>query len=73
MPWFSQAQRQFLSETADKLGYTFVDLAPAMQAAGHALREKEMLYHPINVHFTMKGNRIVAETLAGVISAQPND
>jgi len=73
MPWFSQAQRQFLSETADKLGYTFVDLAPAMQAAGHALREKEMLYHPINVHFTMKGNRIVAETLARVISSQPND
>jgi hypothetical protein len=70
MPWFSQAQRQFLSETADKLGYTFVDLAPAMQAAGHALREKELLYHPINVHFTMKGNRIVAETLAKVISAQ---
>lgn len=73
MPWFSQAQRQFLSETADKLGYTFVDLAPAMQAAGHALREKELLYHPINVHFTMKGNRIVAETLAKAISAQPND
>jgi hypothetical protein len=71
MPWFSQAQRQFLSETADKLGYTFVDLAPALQAAGHALREKELLYHPINVHFTMKGNRIVAETLARVISAQP--
>jgi lysophospholipase L1-like esterase len=70
MPWFSQAQRQFLSETADKLGYTFVDLAPAMQAAARVLREKEMLYHPINVHFTMKGNRIVAETLAKVILAQ---
>ena len=69
MPWFSRTQRKFLQDKATELGYIFVDLTPALQAAGKSLKEEELLYHPINVHFTVKGNRIVAETLANVISA----
>lgn len=70
MPWFSRTQRQFLHTKARELGYRFVDLTPAMQAAANDLQEKELIYHPINVHFTVKGNRIVGETLADAISTQ---
>jgi hypothetical protein len=70
MPWFSRTQRQFLRTKARELGYRFVDLTPAMQAAANDLQEKELIYHPINVHFTVKGNRIVGETLADAISTQ---
>ena len=70
MPWFSRTQRQFLRTKARELGYLFVDLTPAMQAAAKDFQEKELIYHPINVHFTVKGNRIVGETLADVISKQ---
>lgn len=68
MPWFSRTQREYLRVKGSELGYLFVDLTPALQKAGRVLQEKELMYHPVNVHFTMKGNRIVAETLAETIS-----
>ena len=68
MPWFSQAQRQYFADKAEAIGYTFVDLTPALQSAGRSLGPKELLYHPINVHFTEKGNRVVAEALAPIIN-----
>ena len=55
MPWFSRTQREFLRSKARELGYRFVDLTPAMQAAANDLQEKELIYHPVNVHFTDKG------------------
>jgi hypothetical protein len=68
MPWFSRAQREYLRVRGSELGYLFVDLTPALQKAERVLQERELMYHPVNVHFTMKGNRIVAETLAETIS-----
>jgi hypothetical protein len=68
MPWFSQTQRQYFADKAEAIGCTFVDLTPALQSAGRSLGAKELLYNPINVHFTEKGNRVVAEALAEVIN-----
>ena len=64
MPWFSRTQREYLSTKATELGYTFVDLTPIIQKAGRSLQDAELLYYPINVHFTPKGHSIVAGTLA---------
>ena len=69
LPWFSRSQRRFLQEKAGELGYLFVDLTPALQTTGRELQGDKLLYHPINVHYTVKGNKVVAAALARVISA----
>lgn len=71
MPWFSRTQRQFLKDKATELGFLFVDLTPAMQTAARKLQEKTLIYYPTNVHFTEKGNQIVAQSLAAMLS-KPN-
>jgi hypothetical protein len=69
MPWFSRTQRDYLQNKSRELGFIFVDLTPALQAAARERRQADLLYHPINVHFTISGNRIVAETLATAVSS----
>ncbi len=71
MPWFSRRQRAYLAGKAEELGYRFVDLTPAIQARARALPASELLYHPANVHFTILGNRVVAEILAHTIFNRP--
>ncbi len=68
MPWFSRNQRDYLRKKAESLGIAFVDLTPALQAAARQLQDRELLYSPANVHYTIKGNRVVAEALAQVVS-----
>ena len=69
MPWYSRTLRAFLAEKGEELGYTFVDQTPALQAAARRLQATELLYFPINVHFTAAGNRVVAEALAAALAA----
>ncbi len=68
MPWFSQTQRAYLAGKAKQLGLTFVDLTPAMQATGHRLQAEKLIYDPVNVHYTIAGNRVAAKALAEVIT-----
>jgi hypothetical protein len=68
MAWFSETQRAYLAGKADELGFQFVDLTPAMQRAARELQDTELLYHPINVHYTVKGNRVAAEALARALT-----
>jgi hypothetical protein len=70
MPWYSRTQREFFRAKAKELGFVFVDTTPNLQAAARMLQGKTLLYYPINVHFTEAGHRVVAETLARVITAQ---
>jgi hypothetical protein len=70
MPWYSHTQREFFRAKAKELGFVFVDTTPNLQAAARILQDKTLLYYPINVHFTEAGHRVVAETLARVITAQ---
>ncbi len=69
MPWFSATQRAWLRDKADELGFAFVDLTPALQAAARALQEDERLYYPANVHYTPAGHRVVGEALATALTA----
>ena len=69
MPWFSGTQRAYLRQKAEELGFVFVDLTPALQAAAHRLQDEELLYYPANVHYTPAGHRVVADALAPVITA----
>ena len=67
MPWFSDRQRAYLRQKAEELGFVFVDLTPALQAAADRLQDEELLYYPANVHYTPSGHRVVADALAPVI------
>ena len=60
--------RAFLAEKGGELGYTFVDQTPALQAAARRLQGTELLYFPVNLHFTPAGNRVVAEALAAALT-----
>jgi hypothetical protein len=64
MPWFSGEQRRYLARRATELELIFVDLTPALQQAARSLEASELLYYPVNVHYTPRGHRVVAEALA---------
>lgn len=63
---FSAGQRAHLATATAARGITFVDLTPALQAAARE-RGGELLYYPLNVHYTPAGQRVVADTLAAAI------
>jgi lysophospholipase L1-like esterase len=68
MPWFSQAQRDFLRSKGEVLGYRFVDLTPALQQAASEHGGRALLYFPTNVHLSQLGNDVVAKALADVLA-----
>ena len=68
MPWFSQMQREFFRDAADRIGFRFVDLTSAMRVAGRELQDRELLYFPVNLHFTRKGHEVYAQALANALS-----
>ncbi len=64
MPWFSQEQRTFFKTKGEELGYQFIDLTPALQAAAQANGSEDLLYSRADLHFTPRGHRIAAEALS---------
>jgi hypothetical protein len=68
MPWFSRAQREFLREKGEALGYRFVDLTPALRRAARVHRGQALLYFPTNVHLSPLGNEVVARAVADVLA-----
>ncbi len=66
---FSARQREHLAHAAAARGLAFVDLTPAFQAAARE-RGGELLYYPLNVHYTPAGQRVVADTLAAAIRSR---
>ncbi len=63
---FSARQRRYLAEATAARGLVYADLTPALRTAAR-VRGGELLYYPINVHYTPAGQRIVADALAAVI------
>lgn len=63
MPWFSRQQRNFLEQQAAEIGYIFVDLTPALQAAAQARGGNELLYYRYDLHLTPAGHTVVAEAI----------
>jgi len=67
---FSRAQRAYFRAKADELGFTFVDLEPALRAAAEAAGEPtpgNLLYYPTTIHYTARAHAVVADALAGVL------
>ncbi len=64
MPRFSQAQRSYLADRAAQLGLEFIDLTLELQQAARSSAADELLYSPVNVHYTVAGHGVAAEILA---------
>ncbi|MDP3727536.1 MAG: GDSL-type esterase/lipase family protein [bacterium] len=62
---FSDEERRYFAEQAQKYGYTFVDFTPALRSA--AASSGELLYFPSNVHLTQAGHAAVGEALAATL------
>ncbi len=58
------AQRRYLAERASSLGILFHDLTAALREASQHPDETGLLYHPVHVHLTARGNEVVAASLA---------
>ena len=58
------------SAKAKDLGYLFVDLTPARQAAAAALQARKLLDFPASIHYTEEGQHVVAGTLAQALAPQ---
>jgi hypothetical protein len=56
----SRAQRAWLAENAERIGYRFIDLVPTFQ---ERVKSGPVAFFPANVHFTKYGHSIVAGTL----------
>jgi hypothetical protein len=69
MPWFSAEQRRHLAARSAELGLTFVDLTPAFQQAARERGGRQLLYHPVHVHYTPAGHEVAARALAPVIGS----
>jgi hypothetical protein len=64
MPWFSQEQRRFIEEQSQTLGFTFIDLTPALQEAARANEAQRLLYDPRDLHLTVAGHTVIAQALS---------
>jgi len=63
MPWFSHQQRTYFKEKGTELGYFFIDLTPALQAAAQGSTSEELLYSRNDLHLTPAGHAVVAEAI----------
>jgi hypothetical protein len=63
MTAFDESQRRFLAGRSATFGFLFHDLTPDLAAAARA-GGAALLYDPVHVHLTARGNDVVAESLA---------
>lgn len=63
----SRAQREHLGTAVTERGLAFIDLTAALQAEARQRRGSDLLYYPINVHYTPSGQQVVAKTMATAI------
>src|SRR5262249_52774544 len=66
---YSRLLREHVRDASEKLGLTFVDLTPALQAAADKERGKALLYGPAHLHFTSEGSTVAAEALSARLAA----
>ena len=68
MPWFSQMQRDYLAKMSNELGYTFIDLTPALQTAAQVKGSQDLLYYRYDLHLTPSGHAVVAKALSQTLN-----
>jgi hypothetical protein len=64
IPWFSREQRSFFDQQDDKLGYIFIDLTSAIQAAARSYGSNRLLYYQHDIHLTPTGHVVIAKALS---------
>lgn len=67
MAAFSHEQRAYFVAKAQELGFTFLDLEPALRAAAGEPTTKNLLYYPRTIHYSARGHEVVAEAIAEAI------
>jgi len=67
---FDDAQREFLAERSAALGLLFVDLSPDLRAAAGHADAAGLLYGPVHVHLTARGNEVVADALSRFLATK---
>jgi hypothetical protein len=60
---FSNTQRAYLRRKAATLGLVFIDLTPTLRRSAAALGARDLLYFPVNLHYTQRGHSVVAEAI----------
>ena len=60
---FSEGQRSFLRRIAKKFDLIFIDLIPPLRRAASDLGARELLFFPVNLHFSQRGHEVVAEAI----------
>jgi hypothetical protein len=63
MARFSREQRRFFQKQGEEIGYKFIDLTPALQAAAQENSSQDLLYGRGDLHFTPRGHQVAAETM----------
>lgn len=61
---FDAAQRRFLNEHASLDGYVFHDLTDDLLVASQHEDASGLLYDPVHVHLSVRGNQVLAESMA---------
>ena len=61
---FDEAQRRYFAERTASDGLLFFDLTPALRAAAAHPDSTGLLYGPVHVHLTARGNEVVADALS---------
>jgi hypothetical protein len=67
---FSRAQRAYFAAKAAELGFTFLDLTPALREAAEAAGAPtpgNLLYYPTTIHYTARAHAVVAKAIAAKI------
>jgi len=67
--WFNDEQRDYLSHLASGLSIPFLDLTDGLRNASENVYP-ELLYFPVNLHFSSAGHREVARIVKSWMSAQ---
>lgn len=62
---YSDRQRQWLADNAERLGYIFIDTTPSLQAASES---GKLTYFPANVHLTAAGHQAAADAVAAALA-----
>jgi lysophospholipase L1-like esterase len=70
LPWFSAEQRAHLRARLEAHGIPFLDLTPALQAAAREGGAAELLYYPINIHYTPRGHEVAARAVADWLASR---
>lgn len=67
MSWFSHQQRAYFQKKGTELGYTFIDLTPALQAGAKTNSSENLLYYRKDLHLTSDGHTVIAQVISQLL------